>query len=247
MGQLQGQGEDDSEDLGIELVGMEPVDGDTDEVVFELDGWAARDRDTLRERLELLGVPHRWEETSLAVPAPDEAWAERVMDQVEDELSLELDDDVEQVAYDLAGWDDDARQVLVDRLADEAVAHGWDGDELFVQEIDERRVDELIDAVLDPEAEVTTGEGGQAMLSALFVAADRLRHDPDDGEGTRTLSEAATRAQASEPPYGLDRAFWSQVQDQASALSQLIDATPPDGEAIIDAAGQLRTTLRPYV
>ena len=57
-----------------------------------------------------LGAPHTWEGTTLVVAEEDEAWVERIMDQVDEELATAPDEaeDEEQVAYDLSEWDDDA-------------------------------------------------------------------------------------------------------------------------------------------
>lgn len=248
MGQLQQRGQDDGDDLGIELVGLEGLAGDDgDEVVYDLDGWPERDRGVLRERLEAVGVPHRWEGESVVVAAADETWAARVLDQVEEALSLELDEDVEQVAYDLSEWEDAARQALAEGLFDEAIPHGWDGDELFVHEIDEQRVDELVEAIVDPDAELAAAEDGQQLMSALFDSAERLRRDADDSQATIDLAEAVRRAFDSEPPYGLDRAFWSAVQQDADALTLLVGAEAPHQELVTEAAAALVKRLRPYV
>src|SRR3546814_20536270 len=117
----------------------------------ERDDGSERDRTVLKERLVALAVPHHWEEeTTLVVAADDEAWVERILDQVEDDLSTALDEDVEQVAYDLSQWDEDNLAVLVDGLVDEAIPHGFEGAELLVHQIDEERVDKNIAALVSP-------------------------------------------------------------------------------------------------
>ena len=45
----------------------------------------------LAERLVTLGVPHSWEDTTLVIAVTDEAWVERIMDQVDEELSAAPD------------------------------------------------------------------------------------------------------------------------------------------------------------
>src|SRR3546814_17988455 len=102
-------------------------------MVYELDDWSERDRTVLKERLEALAVPHHWEEeTTLVVAADDEAWVERILDQVEDDLSTALAEDVAKVAYDLSPWDEDNLAVLVDGLGTEAITQGCAGAELRV-------------------------------------------------------------------------------------------------------------------
>lgn len=249
MGLLSERGEDDDERGEISIAGLDGLDGGSpDEVVYDLDEWSDRDRGVLRERLETLGVPHRWEDLSLVVAASDEAWVERVMDQVEDDLSVSLDPEVEQVAYDLSGWDPTSRERLFGVLDDEAVPYGIDGEELFVHEIDEARVDEMIDAVVQPpdaadDSPVATGD----VMGELFVAADRLVHDPADHEGTLSLIDAMRAAGRGAVPYGMDKVWWDGVLGRADQLVALLDSADPDEGAIVAAATDLRDGLRPYV
>src|SRR5688572_9319173 len=134
MGLISKRGEDDGEQLAdLSISGLEHVEGSANESVFELDEWPARVLAALKQRLEVLAVPHEWEDdTTLVVSTDDEAWVERVMDQIEDEQSLALDPDTPQVAYDLTDWDDAKRDDLLTVLEDEAVPYGMDCDELFV-------------------------------------------------------------------------------------------------------------------
>lgn len=248
MGVLTERSEDDDEERGdISIAGLDHLDADSDEITYELDEWSERDRGVLQERLETLGVPHHWEELTLVVAATDEAWVERVMDQVEEALSVALDPDTVQVAYDLSDWEADHREQLLDLLEADAVAYGIDGDELFVHEIDEQRVDEMIDAVLRPgEAPTSAAAAGPEVMGDLFVAADRLVHAPLDADGTLALIAAIRTAGDAAPPYGMDKVWWDSVLAQADQLVVHIDAATDD-ELIIEAATALRDTLRPYV
>jgi hypothetical protein len=249
MGLLSERSEDDDEQGDIVLAGMEDLDADRpDELVYELDEWSDRDRDHLRQRLESLAVPHRWEDTSLVVAATDEAWIERIMDQVEDDLSTALDEDVTKVAYDLSGWSDQDVELLAERLLDEAVPHGFEGPELFVHEIDEERVDELVAAVGAPDDhDAAPGDATVDVMGGLFVAADRQVHAPGDHEATRDLRAAIQAAKAAPAPYGMDRVWWDGVQAQAAELLTLLEGYDPDEESIVGRASTLRDGLRPYV
>lgn len=251
MGLLSERSEDDEERGDISIAGLESLDGGPDEIVYELDDWSDRDRAVLRERLETLGVPHTWEGLTLVVAATDDAWVERIMDQVEDDLSVSLDPDLPQIAYDLSGWDVDNRERLFSVLGDEAVPFGVDADELFVHEIDEARVDEVIDAIVSPPTEgedpPPATETAPQVMGDLFVAADRLVHDPADHEGTLSLIDAIRAAGAGAPPYGMDKVWWEGVLGNADELVVLLDSPSPDEEAIIERATTLRDGLRPYV
>jgi hypothetical protein len=248
MGVLQHRNQDDDDESGLGIVGMEPLDEDPDasDVVFDLDDWSDDDLAALRQRIDEVGMPHTWEGASLVVAPADEGWAELLIEQVEEQLSLALDDTAEQVAYDLSEWDEASRTALLEAIAAEAIPHGWDGTELFVQELDEQRVDELVDAVVDPDAAVTA-DGGHELLSDLFVAADRLRHDAGDRAGTDSLLEAADRAAAGVAPYGVDAKAWGAVQDATAELAGLLRDADADDEAIVGAADRLRSLLRSYV
>lgn len=240
---------DDDADLGdLSLSGLAGLDDGPEETVYPLDDWGEGARAVLRERLTALGVPHGWDDDgSLVVAATDEAWVERILDQVEDDLADSVDPDAPQVAYDLAGWAIELRHRLYDLLDDEAVPFGVEGDELFVHEIDEARVDELVDAALAPEAEPAADGPTAEAMGELFVAADLLRHEPTSTVGALGLVEARRAATAGGVPYGMDAAWWEGVLREVDVLVGLLDAEPPDDEAVAATAGRLRDGLRPYV
>ena len=250
MGQLGRQDEDDEETGGevggLVLSGFEELDSDEDELVYELDEWSDADRVVLRSRLELLGAPHRWEGSTLVVSPSDEAWVERILDQVEEELAMRLDGEAEQVAYDLSQWNEADRGTLADRLHEAGVPHAIEGDELFVHEIDESRADEVIEAILDPDA-APPADTGHEVMGQLFVAADRLHHSPHDHEGLGLLLEGLAAAADATPPYGMDRTWWEGTVSAADDLADAMDADPLDEDVVKEQAEALRTRLRPYV
>jgi hypothetical protein len=248
MGVVQQRGEDE-DPIEVRILGFQGHDlGGEEELVIDLDEWSEAGRTALRERLELLGVPHAWEDASLVIKPDDDLWVGRVIEQVEDELAVALDPDAEQIAYDLGGWDDQNRAMLVTALEDETIAYGIDGDELVVHEIDERRVDELVDAIIEPDAPRTGGrEADPSVMGDLFVAADRLVHDPDDPEGRLSLIAGAEVASASAPPYGMDTGWWTDTTTACDALIDRLGEEPLDHEAAIEQATLLRDRLRPFV
>jgi hypothetical protein len=252
MGLLSERSEDDEERGEISIAGLDGLDGGApDEIVYELDDWSDRDRAVLRDRLETLGVPHTWEGVTLVVAAADDAWVERIMDQVEDDLSVALDPDAPQIAYDLSGWDVDNRERLFAALEDEALPFGVDEDELFVHERDEARVDEMIEGIVTPaegdDLPAPPAETAPQVMGDLFVAADRLVHDPEDHEGTLSLIDAIRAASPVAPPYGMDKVWWEGVLGHADELVALLDSPSRDDEAISERATALRDGLRPYV
>lgn len=250
MGLLTPRGEEDDEQGDITIAGLDDLGGDgDDEIVYELDEWSEADRTVLRDRLETLGAPHSWEGTTLVVASNDEAWVERIMDQVEEDLSTAAEqDDDEQVAYDLTDWDDDSCVRLLDALSTEAIPYGLDGDELFVGSEDEARVDEILAALTTPGATLTLGGPASfEAMSELFVAADVLSHDPDDGSATASLVAGARVAAGASAPYGLEPGWWDGVVARAGALADLVESPSHDDDQVIDLASALRNELRPFI
>ena len=272
MGQLSDpyqQGED--EGLGIIISGLpgeldepEPdaeaafaVEPDADdatdtEIVYELDDWSEIERGAVTDRLREAGIPHGWDATSLHVAEADEAAVENILDIVEgdSEAALTLDTEQDQVAYDLSDWDDDRLTALVDELDAAGIAHGWDDDELFVHAADEQAAAELLDRVAHPHElppETDDGPAGAELLGEVFVAADRLQHDPDDHEGTVSMLDLGHAVEGADPPYGLGSKEWDHLRGRVGALCTQLRASKVDEDAVIDAARDLRNALRSYV
>ncbi len=250
MGLLTPQGEDDEEQGDITIAGLDDIDGGSnDEITFELDEWSEVDRTVLRDRLTTLGVPHGWEGTTLVVAAVDEAWAQRIMDQVDEDLATAQEEaEDEQVAYDLTDWDDDSCVRLLAALAADEIPYGLDGDELVVAAGDETRVDEMVAAITTPGATLTAGGPASfEAMSDLFMASDQLVHDPDDRDGTASLVRGARAAAGATAPYGMESGWWDGVVARAGALADLVESPIPDGDQVVDLATGLRDELRPYI
>ena len=263
MGQLSDpQGQDDDDGLDITISGLpgEPTGPDPDEaaapggdvdteLVVELDTWSDIERDAVTDRLREAGIPHWWVDTSLHAAESDRQAVDDVLDAVDGEAAP-LDPELDQVAYDMSEWDD-GQLVALDEALDEAgIAHGWDDEELFVYASDEQAADELIDKVGHPHelpAEDDDGEVGGELLGELFVAADRLARDPEDHETTVTLLDLTRVAEKSEPPYGFTARDWDHLRERVDGLADLLRADTLDLDAVLAAAGDLRTSLRPYV
>ena len=254
MGVWTPRGDEDDEDGGeIQLSGLEQLDGPEggeDEITFELDEWSAADRQLLADRLTALGAPHEWEGTTLVIAEADEAWVERIMDQVDEELSTGTADeaDEEQVAYDLSEWDDESCLALLDALSADTIPYGLDGDELYVAAGDEKRVDEIVAALTTPGATLTVGGPASfEAMSELFIAADELSNDPDDKGATRAIVEGARAAAGASAPYGTEAGWWDGVVARAGALADLVETPNADPEHVVELATAIRTELRPYI
>jgi hypothetical protein len=161
------------------------------------------------------------------------------------------DAEVEEVGYDLADWRDDQRRDLGLALAPAGVASRWEGTDLVVRLADADHVEALIDDIDSPDAlavdeEEVDDDGGAELLSALYVAADVLQHDPSANVAVIELLEAAERASELGPPYGLDGDLWREVQRRADALADLLGEEAEDDD-VMAAARALREAVHPLV
>jgi hypothetical protein len=249
MGLVSKQPDDEESLEHVTITGFGPLDDDhPDEVRIDLTSWTESARGALDERMHLLQAPHAWDDAALVIEDRNEAWIRRIIEQVGDDRAIELTGDDEQIAYDLTGWDELNRSALKTRLQDDMIPYGIDGDELIVNEIDEVRVDEAIDAILEPDAAPVAAEARTEVMGELFVAADRLIHDPSDPEGRQVIEAGAEETAAHAPPYGMDRAWWKALGDQLRAFSSLLAVSAHDtDQAVVDAATALRDELRQYV
>ena len=229
-------------------------DDSDDELVVDLADWSEVARAAAEERLRESGVPHWWVGPAVHGSARDAAAIDEVLDEVDAEPDP-LDPDEDQVAYDMSEWDDDRLATLGERLDEAEVPFAWDGEEeeLFVYARDEAKVDELIEAVEHPDelpAEDDDDEPDEVdatQLGDLFVAADRLQHDPKDHEQAAKVLLASEQLDAAAPPYGLDEKEWGHLVERVEALAAALDQDKVDEEAVVDSARDLRTSLRPYV
>lgn len=163
---------------------------------------------------------------------------------------IPLDDQREQVGYELFDWDPSELDELDDVLHEMGVPHEWvsDGYEVVVHEDDEARLDALLPTIRFPDElpeEADDGDDTDAqVLSDLFVAADRLQTSTT-GEAVSAFLDAAERV-GEHPPYGVGEKEWDHVVE---LVDQLIDLFHADGppEEITELAYQLRRRLRPLV
>lgn len=257
-------------DCGVPLVENPPLSPDDigdeggEQVAYEFADLSAEERFVVDRVLADASIVHAWEGTSLVVAPYDSDEVDRLLDaatdadddggdDVDDAL---LDDDAEQVVYDLSDWDADKRTELDGQLEAEGIAHAFDetGD-LVVLAADEDRVDAIIDAIdfpdqldADPDAP-DEGLAAVEAMGALFVAVDRLKNDPSDTTGTVDAVDAARRVAEHSTPFGFDPKAWDDIVSQGAGLRELLETEEEivDDEAVEAAAKQLYETLRPFV
>lgn len=168
-------------------------------------------------------------------------------------LMLAKGNDEEEVDYDLGDWMVAERSAATSALTEVDIPYRWEQDlVLVVPAVAEDEVDLLLDE-LEEVDELEEDDGGrdggalaQEAMGDLFVAADRLQHDPLDDRMAADLLMAAGTVGASGPPYGIERPVWRQIQGLASALATDLEEAA-DEETVAADARALREYLRDLV
>lgn len=182
----------------------------------------------------------------------------------------------EVVIYELGDWSDEQRGSLELRLQAEGIEHQWEaptgadvqpgydpgqdsgvGTDLVVGEQDEETVDRLLDEVEFPDAlepsEVPGGDTGAgddeanyAVMSHLYVAADRLKDDPGDLAVAGEFFDAADAAGATPAPFGIDGDVWRTVQELCKSIAGALEQEADDA-TVQELAQRLRDLLFEFV
>jgi hypothetical protein len=177
------------------------------------------------------------------------------------------DEDGDEVVYELDDWPVGARVQVTSTLIERGIACRWEpGLTLAVGAADEGATEQVLDDVegseldewdeedaLPVDDELEGEDGGeadddvaQAAMGDLFVAADRLMHEPGDDLVAAELGAAAALVDDSPPPYGIDPELWERVRELAAAVLADLDEEA-DEDAVARDARVLRDVLRPWV
>jgi len=166
--------------------------------------------------------------------------------------TLSLEDTADEAGYELDDWPASARSTLTAALRERVIPARWEpGLTLVVREADADAVDDLLDELddeewPDDEADDDEAEGAHEAMGDLFVAADRLMHEPWDEGLAAELAEAAGRVSASPPPFGIEPVVWTQIQELGNIVVGDLDAGGPEDVVVTDTR-TLRDVLRRYV
>lgn len=170
-------------------------------------------------------------------------------------LTLAKGSGEDEVDYDLGEWQTAERASATAGLVEAEIPYRWEPDlVLVVPAVAEDEVDLLLDE-LDEVEELDEDDGGdgagggavaQEAMGDLFVAADRLQHDPLDERMAADLLMAAGTVGVAGPPYGIERPVWRQIQGLASALATDLEEAA-DEETVAADARALREYLRDLV
>ncbi len=215
------------------------ADDDLDEVAYEVADWPVGSRLRLTSVLAERGIPWRWESgLNLVVREGDDVRTEAALDEIEaEELGTTAANapDPGDGADDASGdWvDSESPEEDEDDDEDDIVGEG-------VEDYDDELLDE--DNEEDDEDE-DDGAVAQAAMADLFVAADRLIHDPANLEFAVDLDTAADVIDASPAPFGIDDGTWSTIRALAAAVRAALDE--PDHEALDEPEPQAEADLDP--
>ena len=181
----------------------------------------------------------------------------------------------EVVIYELGEWTEEQRGALEMRLTAEGIEHQWEAPtgadvqagydpgqdspvdtDLVVGEHDEDAVDRLLDEIEFPDAleasdgavegDDTDDEANYAVMSNLYVAADRLKDDPADLAVAGDFFDAADGARAISPPFGVDPDVWRKVQELSTSIAQALEQEADD-DTVRTQAQELRDLLFEFV
>ena len=159
--------------------------------------------------------------------------------------------DHEELVYELIEWSPELRQQLALVLEREGIPYEWDGDDLAVPAAHEQEVDALIDQMeqADPLTAAPAADDDEAnyeIVSDLFVAADRLSHDPKDLALCGDFVAAAERITEVPPGFGIDQVTWRTIFELAAGLVQAIE-DEEDDKLVAKRSANLRDALRGFV
>ena len=234
-------------DCGAQLVESTSED-EPERVIYEVGTWPLNLQAAAAQAMAESGIPHAWIGPDLAIEEEHEEAVDAILDEVEKGAGLQTEAGVGEVAYDLDGWTDEQRATLHQSLLSASIPYRWEGDTgmaLVVRADDEDLVDDLLD-IAEFGDEADTGMSPEVM-SELFVAADRLRRDPNDGDAMDSLATNLDTMALNVPPFGIETLVWKKIVETALGLSDTIVDEEATSEAVKAKAQSLRDMLHPYV
>ncbi len=172
-------------------------------------------------------------------------------------LMLAQGNDEDEVQYDLGEWEMEERSAATTALLEVDIPYRWEADlVLVVPAVAEVEVDGLLDslepvdedgdAVADAEIGEDGGEEAHQAMTDLFVAADRLQHDPADVDVVADVLIATGTVGVSAPPYGIERPVWRRIQELAATVATDLEEAADEDTVAADARA-LRDFLRDLV
>ena len=235
-------------DCGAQLVESSSED-EPERVIYEVGTWPLKLQAAAAQAMAESGIPHEWVGADLAIMEEHEASVDTILDDVEKGAGLQKEAGVGELAYDLEDWSDAQRATIQQSLLSNSIPYRWEGDAgmvLVVRADDEDQVDDLLDNAEFGDENADTGMSPEVM-SELFVSADQLRKDPNDGDAMDLLATHLDTMALNVPPFGIESLVWKKIVESANGLSDTIVDEEASSEAVKAKAGALRDLLHPYV
>ena len=229
-----------------------------EQVVYELGGWSFDMQAEAAEVLAESQIPHGWDGTDLVVHVDWEQMVDELLDAVERGATGTVEEDDDELVYELDEWPAEDREALTAKLDEAGVTHRWEGDAtLVVAPGDEAVVEAILDGVeypdaiagaeVDDEATAAAEAASFEVLSSLFLAADRLKGNPLDPEGIADLSDALEDADADVPPFGIVPGLWRDAVERGNRLADTLADNDDRSPEVAEQAAELQALLRPFV
>ena len=231
------------------------VEVDGDRVSYEASDWSGASRALLDAMIGSEGLTHSWQGARLTISLSDRERVEELIDEVLATAVPALDTDRAKIVYEVGGWSAGMQTSLAESLVVADVPYEWnEAGDLVVYGDDEEMVDQILDAMPDPDdaerAEVD-GLEVQELLSALFVASGELARRPRDADAVIALDEHGTELENMGVPFGFEPPVWEALVARVVRLREALDPGD-DGDELGDdelsgLARELRDELRRYV
>jgi hypothetical protein len=245
-----------------------PDDPEAIRVHYDLSAWNFDQQAELAAALADAELPHGWDGSELVVPDEVEDDVDAVIAEIERRLGIvdalpsgdgvgsatriDLDEAAPITEYDLGDSTPLELQAVDHALTDAQIPFRWDGATLLVGTADEAVVEALLDEIERGEYPDVLGPGDDTAsspesLTAMFLAAERLRREPRDPDGLDHLVQVGG-VDPERPPYGVTPRVWMQACALVDRVADALAADAgPDDETAMSAADDLYELLRPHV
>ncbi len=176
-----------------------------------------------------------------------------------DDVIEHADEDEDEIVFDLLSLSTEERRHLSMRLTGAGINHIWEvATDLVVSVKDAPLIERYIQEVQNPDGfadeEIAEFESDEdvddeeiyAAMSGLYVAADKLMQKAKDPAMRTAFYDAVDDVDGLPAPFGFDPRVWTQVQEIANAIADLMDQGADD-DTVANDARTLRQLLVNYV
>lgn len=247
-------GHTEGDELGVEVVDVE-VSEFEDHVDYEIADWSGQSRSLLDATLTAEGIAHLWQGTTLMVRVEDEAATDALIEVVNQTATHGLDPDRTRVVYEVGTWSAAMQTSLAEALGIGEIPFEWDENgDLVIYEDDEERVEEILDAMPDPDdpdAVDADGVDVQDVLSRLWQAVGDLAKRPTDSDAVLAAISCANEMEHIGLPFGFESSVWRDIVGKTLALRAALESEDEDDQLsdddLIEGCEDLHRQLRAYI